>query len=476
LTTDVNHPDRVPRTLKDVPSLPGWARIADALTVAFLGLAVWAALGGGFHATILGIRISANNVTRLLIEAVVVFGLRHVLVRTPPLHRRLVDGLLSGPARARRAAASLGPIMLALGLPGTVYLAVVFHEYDGGPYLRGDCPDYYRTARSLLEDGDLDISNQLRATSTPPLTGVSLAVDGRLVPKHPIAMPVASLPFVAVLGPPGALVFNLAQLATLLTVLYHLATRWASPWAAGAAVALTGVGTFLPHYVWNYSPDVFASLVLAAALLPLTSRGQGSIAGRFLLGGILTGLAVIAKQPLILFVPTTFAFAVRPFGRSIGALAAGLLISLGAFGAHNARLFGSPLVTAYDRIAVQEGSRIGTFSQRSSFTMPMREGATGQLMDPQHGLVMTSPVTALSLAGLPALAARSGAAAAHVGVGGVALFLMFSMYDQWNASHYGNRFLMPAVVLCAIPLATLFDWARDRFRRPGRDRQPDSKS
>jgi hypothetical protein len=95
----------------------------------------------------------------------------------------------------------------------------------------------------------------------------------------------------------------------------------------------------------------------------------------------------------------------------------------------------------------------------------MREGAWGQLFDPQNGLLATSTVTLLSLAGLPALAARSRAAAVHIGVGSLALFLMFSMYDQWNASHHGNRFLMPAVALCAIPLAALFGLARDRLRR-----------
>jgi hypothetical protein len=74
-------------------------------------------------------------------------------------------------------------------------------------------------------------------------------------------------------------------------------------------------------------------------------------------------------------------------------------------------------------------------------------------------------VTLLSLAGLPALAVRRRAAAAHVAIGCLGLFLLFSMYDQWNASHYGNRFLMPAVALCAIPLAALFEFARDGFRR-----------
>jgi len=54
--------------------------------------------------------------------------------------------------------------------------------------------------------------------------------------------------------------------------------------------------------------------------------------------------------------------------------------------------------------------------------------------------------------------------------GTVVLYCLFSTYDQWNAAHYGNRFLMPIVAFAVVPLATLLDqaagWLRLRRSTP----------
>ncbi|MGH9362220.1 MAG: hypothetical protein ACRD2T_09900, partial [Thermoanaerobaculia bacterium] len=155
-----------------------------------------------------------------------------------------------------------GPAALALGLPLLVYLGVCATGFDGRPYLRGDCPYYYLAAVSIWADGDLDLGNQLGGDLRRHSTDVALDRHGRLVPKHPLVLPLAALPPIAALGPPGALLFNILQLVALLAVLLGLARRAAPPWAAAAAVALTGVATFLPQYAWNFSPDILATLLL----------------------------------------------------------------------------------------------------------------------------------------------------------------------------------------------------------------------
>jgi hypothetical protein len=139
-------------------------------------------------------------------------------------------------------------------------------------------------------------------------------------------------------------------------------------------------------------------------------------------------------------------------------------------------MFGSPLTTPYDRLAsIGADGRIQIYSQRSSFTMNPAQGAYGQLFDPVHGLLYSSPITLPSLAGLFLLARRHRALAWYLAGSSLALFLFFSMYDQWDASHYGNRFLMPVIALAAIPLAVLLEKAaaltRD-FRRAGTSRRP----
>ncbi len=92
-------------------------------------------------------------------------------------------------------------VLVAVILPTAINLVIIARGYDGGPYLRGDCPYYYATAISLLRDRDLDLSNQLPPSA---LSGnVALSKDGRIVPKHPILMPIVSAPFIEARGMPA---------------------------------------------------------------------------------------------------------------------------------------------------------------------------------------------------------------------------------------------------------------------------------
>jgi hypothetical protein len=125
----------------------------------------------------------------------------------------------------------------------------------------------------------------------------------------------------------------------------------------------------------------------------------------------------------------------------------------------NAHLFGSPLVTSYDRIARLEGGRLVPFSQREDFGLSIVLGMWGQITDPRHGLLFTSPVTIPSLVGLAILWRRSSRYAAGLGLSLLGLFLFFSSYRLWDQSYYGNRFLIPIIALAAIPLASLLQWS-----------------
>lgn len=351
--------------------------------------------------------------------------------------------------------ARLAGLVVALAIPTIVNAAIVVHGYDGGPYLRGDCPYYYYTALAVLKDHRFDLSKQLPGGWWPHVNQVALSKTGRPVAKHPVVMPILSLPFVAIFGKPGTLVFNLAQCTALVWILYLLALRVARPFAASAAVVLTYIASFLPHYLWNYSPDVCATLLLTAGTLVVAA---GKRRRDWIVGGVLLGLAVGAKYPLVLFLPGTLLLIGRPFWKPALAVAAGVVIPLALLGLLNIHQFGSPLTTGYDRIAILSRDYVAsTYSQRSSFDLPFRQGLSGQIFDHDHGLLRTSPVTLISLLGVPALIWQRRRLGTHVVVGSLALFLLFCIYDQWDASHYGNRFLMPAVAFGALPLAALID-------------------
>jgi hypothetical protein len=355
--------------------------------------------------------------------------------------------------------------ILAVALPALVYLGILLARYDGGPYLRGDCQYYYFTAISLWADGDLDLENQLPPPITRHSADVALDRRGRLVPKHPIWLALAAQPVIITFGAPGALLFNVAQLLLLLFLTYRLATRWASPAAAATSVAATGIASFIPHYVWNFSPDLFLSLLLIAALLILTMEPESSpvLAA---IAGLLMGFAGLSKFPAFLAVPGVPLLVHRETRSRLLFFGAGLAMAIAVGGLLNLHLFGSPLTTSYDRIAVIHSDSVGLHTHRGDFDLPIWQGIRGQLLDSQHGLLLTSPITLLSLLGLPALARRDRRAALYVAGTSLAIFLFFSVYRLWSSSHFGNRFLFPLVILAALPLAAGVDrvavWWRAR--------------
>jgi hypothetical protein len=352
----------------------------------------------------------------------------------------------------------------AVALPGLVYIGIILSGYDGLPYLRGDCQYYYFTAISLWHDGDLDLSNQLTSPLVRHSGDVSLDHEGRLVPKHPIWFSLAALPLIAALGPSGALVFNVCQLVLLLYLTYRLAVRFARPPAASLAVVVTGTVSFLPHYVWNFSPDIFVTLMLIAGLVSLPAD-RSPARMRCFAAGMFFGLAAVTKYPLFLALLGIPLLLGRPYRKTLSAFAAGLALPLVVWACLNVHLFGSPFVTPYDRIA-EIGDGVTTVrSQRSDFDVPMWTGIREQLFESKRGLLFSTPITLLALLGLPLMVERHRRTALYLGGTSLLIFLLFSKYQWWRASTHGNRFLLPIVVLAAVPLGVLIDWTIQRFRK-----------
>jgi hypothetical protein len=76
--------------------LPTWARGADFLALALLGLAALVAVFGGVRLRAFDLRLALTSPWRILLWALVVAVLRHVIVRRDPLYRRLADGARAG--------------------------------------------------------------------------------------------------------------------------------------------------------------------------------------------------------------------------------------------------------------------------------------------------------------------------------------------------------------------------------------------
>jgi hypothetical protein len=255
-------------------------------------------------------------------------------------------------------------------------------------------------------------------------------------------MPLASLPFLALFGMDGFLLFNLVVLGTVAALMTLLARRHVSPGAAAAAVALLLVGTFFRDYVYNLSPDLFATLLFLLAALALFEE-------RFLLAGLVLGAAAAAKLLLVVLAPLALAAAASRGLRGGARLAAGLVPAAGALLLTNALLFGSPWVTSYDRgVSVASGQE-RLISHRTQFDGDAGRGLLGEIADPRHGILPTAPVVLLAVPGLLLLGRRNRREACFTAAVFLTLLGVLAPYRDWAASHAGNRFLMPAIALLA---------------------------
>jgi hypothetical protein len=367
-------------------------------------------------------------------------------------------GLPQGSSTVLLVAAVLPLLWFGTVRPGLHVAQWPWAGHPGGftlpSYLPGDCPFYRATIVSLLHDRDLDLRDDVDWDVLSPDTQVGLGRNGAWYPKHPLALSLAALPAYALFGDPGLLAFNLLQLLALNVLLLVAARRVASEPVALAVALLFALGTLLRPVALNFSPDVFSSLlVLGGALALLSSRPT--------LAGALLGVALGAKWTNLPLLPLGLAFAAFFLGRRAALrFVLGAVPFVVALGALNAHMFGSPLVTPYDRVGIHLlDSPALEPSHRTRFMVPFWAGLWAQLLEPEHGLLSSAPPLLLSLAGIPILVRHFRREAVVVLAFSIAQLTTFAKYADWRASSYGHRFLMTVVVLGVIPAAALCDRA-----------------
>jgi hypothetical protein len=339
-------------------------------------------------------------------------------------------------------------------------MALAGQPIRSGAFLIGDCPYYASAAVSLWVDHDLDLRNQLKGGLAVHHGQVAAGRDGAWAPKHPVLLAVLGAPFYAALGIPGFLILNLGMFLLLGAAVWWLGRRFAGPGTAAAATLLLFAGSFLPAYIYNFSPDLLSTLLVLLGVNLVLRR-------RNLSGGAALGLAVLAKITNLFTAGLVLAYPLlRPPRRDAAVAGAGVAAGVVAWGALNVLLFSAPTLSGYDRTLDLEGGEAVIISHRGFFDVPLAEGLTGQLFSPRVGLLPTAPVVFVALLGWWPLWRRRPGEAALLLILAEFSFLLFSTYRGWPSSHYGNRFLMVPVGLCVAPLAAALDWLREAWRRP----------
>jgi len=224
-------------------------------------------------------------------------------------------------------------------------------------------------------------------------------------------------------------------------------------------------GTFLRQYDYNITPDLLAALVAALGLFLLLRR-------RDLGGGCVFGVAVSPSSRISSCWPFAWIYVFlcrgrRGLGRSIAAAAVPLSFLL----LLNQVLFGSPLITSYDRNVLPRNGELTLVSHRGQFDGELWEGLSGILLDRDHGLIPTSPALWIALPGLALMWRSHRREAALTLVLGEFYLLLFATYRYWATTRYGNRFLNSASGPCGGPDGAGFGvdgGARERLdgRRP----------
>ena len=368
----------------------------------------------------------------------------------------------------KRRSAALWLVLFA------VYAGTIGMRASAGSQYAGAEPHYLLTAKSLVDDGDVDLADDYRAREyrdfhAGTLRPQGLLTRGRLDEPSGVGFPAFIAPAFAIAGAKGVEVFLAAVAALAVVLAYRLALLAVpDPWALGATLAV-GLSPPLVAYSTAVYPELTAAALLAgAALLALRTAERPSRARAYGCCALVAALPWLEPKYLIPgAVVALYAFRkVRQARRPVLAVTALELIGFSAalYVGISEGLYGGG--TPYSAaLAGQSGIDVafpGVFVGRSY-------RAVALLIDRDYGLLRWAPVLALAAVGAVVLwrERRSGLALAIPGLEAeesaalltgatalaqllVAVFLAPTLFGFW----FPARLAVPAMLL-AVPLVAL---------------------
>jgi len=354
-----------------------------------------------------------------------------------------------------------------------IYLPFIISRSDSiDSFLQGDSYYYRAVIDSLLEDGDLLLVNNIPAD---PLNGqLALGKDG-FVPKHPIILSVISLPFYSLFGLPGLLLLNILDCMILIVLIFKLNCLFYNHLIAFITTILYATGTLFLEYTYSYSLDILSTVLLLAGLYLV-------LRGRFYAGAVPLGLSIFAKLPnapltgiillyagfLILRGEATNGSAREHLrGKATVAIMTAVIfmISLVPFAYTNYLLFGSPVITGYQRTAIAGADdQVLLIDHASKFNQPLLKGIYLSLFAPRNGVIPTNPVLILAFLGVLQIRKSKDQDKLYlILLICLTQFLLFAKYDEWYMSHFSNRFLMTFIAFSSVFTSSFFSYLSRKF-------------
>lgn len=382
----------------------------------------------------------------------------------------------------------IAPLMMSGPLPGSKYpLNVCWPRIHSG-----DEPHYLLILNSLIQDGDLDLSNNYAAVHTGSAAAgrsfagwaldhhVSWYHNGEIVywwmvfnnnpmkwardsndipvptrQRSQLQMPVPAREYPT--HPPGlafllaipayffrgtVAVESIALACTALSVVLasYFFEKLIAPYTNGwqQRLFITGI-TFLGSPIWHYGRTLFVEpylMCLAVAAYACALRSN-----RYFWAGVCIAIGIWMKPPFaVLALPLGLVCLMERRYAALLRLSGPILLSVLGILAANHAMHGSVLAST---IAWESGN-------------PIR-GSWGLIFSPTHGIILFSPIAILSIMFIPQFFTRHLKEFAIFGSAFLLYFCPMALFVTWHGGYcFGPRMIIPVLPFLYIPLCCVF--------------------
>jgi hypothetical protein len=326
-------------------------------------------------------------------------------------------------------------------------------------------------ARSLWRDGSLSPEYFYRSfqeaqelslkTDSYVLQDVfALGKNNTLLPKHSLLSALLAAPFYGIFGDAGFWILQQLAILALVLSIYSLVRE-----LTGDELPLTTVISlfFLTQtllYSYQYSYDIHGAVLILGGLAVMQNRP--------IWGGVIMGLSLFVRPTHILIaLPLLFAqYRQGLVLKNFAAAAAGMSVVVALFLFLNSLMWGSPFKIAYSCLPAFDRGVLVLSQHPAGFEVRSLMTGWGLKLFGKNGAITYNPALLLLPCVLWCLRGDPHRRWFGVILGTALLYSIYIFsYPMWDASHQGNRFLLPAVSLYLIPFIAVFGALERRLKR-----------
>ena len=348
------------------------------------------------------------------------------------------------------------------------YMTFLSRVYTTDIALMGDSYYYYKIMISMVEDFDIEVSNNIfddiyQYEYDIFYSPFSLGKNGKIYPKHPVLVSFLAIPFYLLFrGSNNGMTALLIFVASTVLILYLLIYIY-----------------IREYYDTKTSIITFLLLLYSTPMIKETGFGSDLIIAIFIfgglycleknrpsLGGLMLGFSVIGRVTSLLFIFLLPILLLREKTKKniIKALPF-ILIPLIIFGIFNYCYFGSPFTTGYDRTLCYKGGKVTIESHKNLYSKNLFDGfkrifiqgekvnktfTEAHIFDP---FPAQFPIWWFLIPGLILFSRKDRYLTIYIVTSFIIIIIFYGRYDIFQ-----NRYIYPWLCFFCIPIASFIDW------------------